>query len=180
MDDGFLIRQVLSGKRDAFRLLVIRHQRPLFRFLGGFGLSQAVAEELAQESFLRAFRSLASYDDTRASFASWLFTIAKHLAIDAVARGRREVALPEPADDAAVAHDPSAHTLLEQAERRRRLRQTLARLPQVLRGTLALAYVKELSLDDIAAIEGCSVGTVKSRLFRGRQLLRAALAAGEE
>jgi len=54
MDDGFLIRQTLSGKPNAFRLLVVRYQRPLFRFLGGFGLDQAVAEELAQETFLRA------------------------------------------------------------------------------------------------------------------------------
>jgi len=67
MDDGFLIRQTLSGKPNAFRLLVVRYQRPLFRFLGGFGLDQAVAEELAQETFLRAYRNLAGYERTRRS-----------------------------------------------------------------------------------------------------------------
>jgi RNA polymerase sigma-70 factor, ECF subfamily len=81
MDDGFLIRQTITGNRNAFRLLVVRYQRPLFRFLGGFGLGQAVAEELAQEAFLRAYRNLANYDAAKAKFSSWLFMIAKHLAM---------------------------------------------------------------------------------------------------
>ncbi len=89
MDDGFLIRQVLGGNRDAFRLLIVRYQRPLFRFLGGFGLDQAAAEELAQETFLRAFRDLSGYDASKASFSSWLFTIAKHLAMNETVSSRR-------------------------------------------------------------------------------------------
>src|SRR5512147_605104 len=86
MDDGFLIRQVLGGNRNAFRMLVVRYQRPLFRLLAGFGLAQAVSEELAQEVFLRAFRNLSTFDPAKASFATWLFTIAKRLALNEVAR----------------------------------------------------------------------------------------------
>ncbi len=179
MDDGFLIRQVLSGNREAFRLLVIRYQRPVFRFLGGFGVGQAVAEELAQETFLRAFRKLPAYDAGQGTFSAWLFAIAKHLALHEVARGRRRWAEGEP-PVAAEPTDASAQAKLEQAERRHRLHAAVGRLPEVLRGTLVLAYVKELSLSDIATIEGCSVGTVKSRLFRSRQLLRQALAGSEE
>jgi DNA-directed RNA polymerase specialized sigma24 family protein len=65
-------------------------------------------------------------------------------------------------------------------ERGRRLRQAIARLPDFLRGTLVLAYLKELSMQDIAVIESCAVGTVKSRIARGKQLLRATLAESEE
>jgi RNA polymerase sigma-70 factor, ECF subfamily len=69
---------------------------------------------------------------------------------------------------------------LEKAERGRRVRKAIENLPDFLRGVLVLAYLKDLSMQDIAAIENCSVGTVKSRIFRGKQLLRATLAESEE
>jgi RNA polymerase sigma-70 factor (ECF subfamily) len=184
MDDGFLIRQVLGGNRNAFRLLVIRYQRSLFRFLGGMGFEVAAAEELAQEAFLRAYRSLADYDPGKAKFSSWLFTIAKHLAQNEAARSHRRaphVELPEEASAAALpAPSPSPQETLEQAERGRRVRQAIGKLPNFLRGTLVLAYLKGLSMQDIASIESCSVGTVRSRISRGKQLLRASLAESEE
>ena len=75
---------------------------------------------------------------------------------------------------------PAAHEVLETEERRMRIQQALQNLPEILRSTLVLAYIKELSMDDIAEIESCAVGTVKSRIFRGKQLLRAALARTED
>jgi len=177
MDDGFLIGQTLGGNRNAFRMLVVRYQRPLFRLLGGFGLGQAVAEELAQETFLRAYRNLAGYDASKAKFSSWLFTIAKHLAINETARSSHRA----PQVDVSAAELPmrdslaGAHEALESAERRTRVQRALQRLPEVLRSALVLAYLKELSMDDIATIECCSVGAVKSRIFRGKQLLREEL-----
>jgi RNA polymerase sigma-70 factor (ECF subfamily) len=179
MDDGFLIRQTLSGNRNAFRLLVVRYQRPLFRFLGGFGLGQAVAEELVQETFLRAYRNLSGYDAAKAKFSSWLFTIAKNLALNEKARKSQHA----PHDEASESEpelsgrDSSlcAYEALEVAERRTRVHKALQRLPEALRSVLVLAYLKELSMDDIATIECCSVGAVKSRIFRGKQCLRAEL-----
>jgi RNA polymerase sigma-70 factor (ECF subfamily) len=179
MDDDFLIRQTLGGNRNAFRLLVVRYQRPLFRFLAGFAFDQAVAEELAQETFLRAYRNLAAWDADKAKFSSWLFTIAKHAAMNEKARiHQRAPHLDVSASETELSdrHSaPGAHEALEAAERRSRVQQALHRLPEVLRSALVLAYLKELSLDDIAAIEGCSVGAVKSRIFRGKQLLRTEL-----
>ena len=188
MDDGFLIRQVVSGNRDAFRMLVVRYQRPLFRFLGGFGLGQAVAEEVAQEAFLRAYRNLARYDSAKATFSSWLFTIAKHLALNEAARASHRASHLDVSAGAALAMvestttggSPGAHETIETDERRNRVQQALQKLPDVLRSALVLAYVKELSLSDIAEIESCALGTVKSRIFRGKQLLRAALAQPED
>jgi RNA polymerase sigma-70 factor (ECF subfamily) len=184
MDDGFLIRQIVSGNRNAFRMLVVRYQRPLFRFVGGFGLGQAVAEEVAQEAFLRAYKNLASYDPAKATFSSWLFCIAKHLALNETARSRHraphvDLSASE-VDTMAAKGLPAAHEVLETEERRMRIQQALQNLPEILRSTLVLAYIKELSMDDIAEIESCAVGTVKSRIFRGKQLLRAALARTED
>jgi len=183
MDDGFLIRQVLSGNRNAFRLLVVRYQRPLFRFLGGFGLVQAVAEELAQETFLRAYRNLSGYDAGKAKFSSWLLTIAKHLAMNEKARSHQRAphtdVLSSEAELSGLDSVPRAHQALEVEERRTRVQRALQSLPEVLRSALVLAYLKELSLDEIAIIESCSVGAVKSRIFRGKQLLRAELAETE-
>jgi RNA polymerase sigma-70 factor (ECF subfamily) len=179
MDDGFLIRQTLDGNRNAFRLLVVRYQRPLFRFLAGFAFDQAVVEELAQETFLRAYRNLAGYDTDKAKFSSWLFTIAKHAAMNEKARIHQRAPHLDVSTSEAELSDrhsvPGAHEALEAAERRSRVQRALHRLPEVLRSALVLAYLKELSMDDIAAIEGCSVGAVKSRIFRGKQLLRAEL-----
>ncbi len=179
MDDGFLIRQVLGGNRDAFRLLVVRYQRPLFRFLGGFGLEQAAAEELAQETFLRAFRGLSGYDASKASFSSWLFTIAKHLAMNETASSRRRAPHVE-AGTIDLQEAPLAPETVQGEERRGRVHAALRGLPDGLRSTMMLAYLRELSLDEVAQIEGCSVAAIKSRIFRGKQLLRAALLENEE
>ncbi len=182
MDDSFLIRQVLGGNRNAFRLLVVRYQRPLFRFLGGMGFEAAAAEELAQEAFLRAFRALPDYDAGKAQFSSWLFTIAKHLAQNEAARSHRREPHVAWQDSPAELQSPSPspQETLEKAERGRRMLRAIQKLPDFLRGTLVLAYLKELSMQDIAAIESCSVGTVKSRISRGKQMLRAALAENED
>ena len=182
MDDGFIIRQVLGGNRNAFRLLVIRYQRPLFRFLGGFGLGQASVEELSQEVFLRVFRSLADFDAGKAAFSTWLFTIAKRLALNERSRSHRraehvpidEGELPAPQETASAEHR------LEISEREGRVERALRTLPETLRTPLLLAYLKELSLEQIAQIEDCAIGTVKSRIFRGKALLRAALANSED
>lgn len=180
MDDGFLIRQVTSGNGNAFRLLILRYQRPVFRFLAGFGVEAAVGEELAQETFLRAYRSLTSYDSSKASFSSWLFTIAKHLVLNETARSSRRLPHVPVTDEAELGTVPAPGDELEHAERWSQMRRMLQTLPQALRTALVLAYLKEHSMEEIAAIEGCSVGAVKSRIHRGKELLRLRLAQMEE
>jgi RNA polymerase sigma-70 factor, ECF subfamily len=180
MDDDFLIRQVLGGNRNAFRMLVIRYQRLLFRFVGGFGLGQAMTEDIAQEVFLRAFRSLSSFDASKAMFSTWLFTIAKHLALDQRSRERHRADPGEAAERMASVDAPSAQQRLEESERAGRVQRALQSLPDALRSALLLAYSKELSIEQIAQAENCAVGTVKSRIFRGKALLRAALVNSED
>ena len=175
MDDAFLIRQTLAGQQDAFRLLVLRHQRGLFRFLALLGFPSAVVEELSQEAFLRAYRHLTDFDEGRGRFSTWLFTLARNLATNEAAkpRHRLEAACDTLAVEIDGAPDPLAQA--ESNERHSHLLAALAALPESLRSALLLSRVEGLPIEDVAIVQGCAVGTVKSRIFRAREQLRAAL-----
>src|SRR6187431_953697 len=108
MTDEFLVQQIVAGNREAFRLVVLRYQGPLFRFLGLLGVRGARAEDLAQETFLRAFKALGSFDPARAAFSTWLFTIARRLAIGEWRRARHEQNAPAASAEASSpAPDPA-------------------------------------------------------------------------
>lgn len=178
MDDEFLVRQILGGNRDAFRLLVLRYQRPLFRFLGLLGFAQDAAEDLAQATFLRVYRALGDFDPQRAKFSTWMFTIAKRLAANE--RQRAHHHREQPLEDGTVEESPPASAdPAVAAERTRRLSAAIAALPDALRTTFFLSQINELTLDEVAAVEGCALGTVKSRVHRAREQLRAALVEEE-
>jgi RNA polymerase sigma-70 factor (ECF subfamily) len=181
MDDLFLIQQTLAGNLNAFKFLVLRYQRPLFKFLATFQLPQEV-EEIAQETFVRAYRALPTFDPLKgASFSSWLFTIARNLALNERERTHRRVEVAEDyakGDSVAVADpQPDPHQQLERSESASKLLKAMARVPEPFRQALVLSYFRELSIEEIAQIERCSAGTVKSRIFRGKQLLKNILIA---
>lgn len=155
-----------------FAELVTRYQGPLFGFLGRMGFGQAQAEDLAQETFLRAWQHLAQYDAQRAQFSTWLFAIARNLAINERGRaaGRNETwegqaPIDMPSDQ------PEPLELMEGAERRQQLHCALIQLPVADRCVLALAYISELDIASIARIENCTAGAVKTRLHRARKRL---------
>jgi RNA polymerase sigma-70 factor (ECF subfamily) len=176
MEDAFLAGQVVSGNRVAFRMLVLRYQRPLFRFLGLLGFDAATVEDLAQQTFWRAYRALSSFDPERAAFSTWLFTIAKRLAASEHHRAHRrfEVEAAGDAPDGEPSAPPASDALLA-AERAARVRGALAGLPIPLRSTFFLSQLEELTLEEVAEVEGCPLGTVKSRIHRARAYLRLAL-----
>jgi RNA polymerase sigma-70 factor, ECF subfamily len=181
MEDEALVEQIRRGNREAFRLVVLRYQRPLFRFLGLLGFDASSCEDLAQQTFLSAFRALAEFDPSRARFSTWLFTIAKRHASHERERAhhRRETPATEAtgALSRSAAPDPAEAAAL--AERVRLLDAALGSLPQELRSTFLLSQIKELSLEEVAAVEKCPIGTVKSRIYRARERLRLALATRE-
>ncbi len=174
MDDEFLVRQAASGERGAFRLLVLRYQRPIFRFLGIIGFSPAQSEDIAQETFLRAFRALAQFDPAKGKFSTWLFTIAKRLAATEQRRNRpSSTAIHDDLNVVDPAPGPGERALA--ADELRRVTRALDALSDELRTTLVLARVEELSLEQVADLQGCAVGTVKSRIHRASERLRVAL-----
>jgi RNA polymerase sigma-70 factor (ECF subfamily) len=181
MDDEGVVEQIVRGNREAFRLLVLRYERPLFRFLGLLGFDGTACQDLAQQTFLSAFRALADFDPARARFSTWLFTIAKHQAAHERERAHRRYERPMAEAPEVFARstalDPAQTASVSQ--QMRRLNEGLQSLAPELRSTFLLAQLEELSLEEVAAVEKCAVGTVKSRIHRARERLRLALAVKE-
>ncbi len=181
MDIGRVLARIADGERDAYAEVVETYQRPLFAFLGRMGMTPAVAAEIAQETFLRAWRNIAQYQPGRADFSTWLFAIARNLALNELTRaasrkhGAVEHALPSASPAAAAPGEQ-----LERLQSIARVRDALNRLSLEDRTTLALAYVQELPLAAIAALEGTTEGAVKTRLHRARARLREWLGSGDD
>lgn len=174
-----LVARAAAGDRSAYAALVRQFQRPLFAFLGRMGLRQAEAEELAQDAFIRAWQHLPHYRAETAAFSTWLFTIARRLALNALDRAehqRLHTGHPAAEDDSAACDAPGPAQALQSRQQQAQLQAALRRLSPDDRSVLALAYVHELTLADVARIEDCSPAAAKARLHRARERLRQALA----
>ena len=176
MDDETILARIRAGERAAFGELIERHQEAVFRVVRNLLPQAAECEDVAQDVFLAAYARLASFDPTRASFRTWLLTIARNGCLNALKKRR-------PAPDGLLgASRPIPPTCalpkrrLERAELFRRLDAALAALPFEQRTAFVLAELEGLSLEEVGRIEGVPVGTVKSRLGRAREKLRVALA----
>ena len=181
MDIANLLKRIVDGDRDAFAEVVETFQRPLFGFLGRMGLPKAVAVEIAQETFLRAWRNLGQYQTGRAAFSTWLFSIARNLALNELTRasnGDEATAQDTGAMSGSASSEP-LHQLV-QSQMNIQLQNALLRLPLPERTTLALACVRELPLAEIAVLEGTTVGAIKTRLHRAKAKLRQSLEASDE
>lgn len=176
MDDRFLAERSAKGNKNAFRLLVLRYQRMVFSFLGKFLFRTQVLEDLAQETFLRAYRNIANFNaDKGASFSTWLITIARNLAINEQAKKRRREHPGRFMDMNQDYSEESPEDILEKRSLYSRIHNAINSLPEKFHAAVVLSYIDELSLEEIAQIEECPVGTVKSRVFRGKQILRQIL-----
>ena len=180
-DERAVVDAVLAGDRDAFRRLVEHESRAVIatctRILG----DRVEAEDVAQEAFVTAYRSLASWRSD-GSFGAWLSRIAVRLAIRRAAQ-RKQVVWLDPATEAdgtmaiaaaAVATDDPAQTVLR-SERDARLRAAVAGLEEPYREVVALRFFAERSLAEIAAVTERPLGTVKTHLHRGLARLRLAI-----
>lgn len=172
MDIDPILKRIRCGDKHAFAAVVERYQRPLFGFFGRMGLAQGLAEDLAQETFLRAWRNLGQFDPELGAFSTWLFAIARNLALNELSRAtnRREIRPPEDAPEPECER-PQPPEALALAQRRRRLDLALQLLPAAERCVLALAYLEDFDAAQIAGIEGCTAGAVKTRLHRARRKL---------
>ncbi len=175
--DAALIAACRRREDWAFRRLVERHGQPVYALC--VALAGSDGEDLAQETFLRVFRAVGEFDPRGpASLKSWILTIARHLCQDRARHVKRgvEVAVPPP-----EARDPAAgpDERLAAARLGERLRSALARLPEEQRAVIALREWEGLEYEEIAAIEGVPVGTVRSRLARARAALRETLGETE-
>ncbi len=178
--DAELVANALTGSQDAFRELVVRFERPVYSLIARMVQDSAMAEDLAQEAFVKAYRSLRSYDASR-KLSSWLFKIAHNTAIDHLRRSSPDtVSLDASPDDegrgglAAVLADASAENPAAAAERRdmaRALERAISRLRPEYRESVVLFYIEGASYQEICEITGLPLGTVKTNLHRARKEL---------
>ena len=177
--DAALVADVLDGETDQFGALVARYKNLAASFIAA-RVAASEVEDLAQETFLRAFRVLASLRDP-AAFSSWLLGIASHVCVD-WHRARRRVgsldgAESEPADASMPNRPPVPRPdeAAEHEETTRRLLESLDLLPETYRVTVVLKHLDGLSCTEIADRLGVALGTVTSRLTRGYKMLRERL-----
>lgn len=170
-DDAELVRECLGGRRAAFEVLLARHEAGVYRGVYRILHDSEDAREVTQDVFLKAYRSLESFDPTN-RFFSWLYRIAVNEALNHRRRYRPEAEL----DADAPSPEPSPESTAESSEARRCLEDALMSLRDEQRVPVVLKHVLGCSYEEIAEILGISPKTVKSRLFSARQALCAALA----
>ena len=176
--DRALVERVQQGDKRAFDLLVRKYQHKLIGLISRYVRSHAECEDIAQESFIRAWRAIHSFRGDSA-FYTWLYKIAVNTAKNhLVAMKRRPPSGDIDVDDAEFVtggermHDNATpeHELMRQ-EIEQSVFSTVQALPEELRTAITLREVDGLSYDEIAAAMGCPIGTVRSRIFRAREAI---------
>jgi len=174
--DEQLLAWSADGDRRAFDEIVVRHGPFALRVAARLVADRSLAEDLAQEAFVRAWTQARQFDPRRARFTTWLYRIVTNLCIDQRRRIRPQ-ALPEGFD----AVDPAEETqeLMERREQERALTQALGDLPVRQRAAMTLVYDEGLSGSEAALILGLSAKAIERLLARARAHLRAQLLAGK-
>ena len=175
--NGESVPNYLGDDPVAFSALVHRYQDSLFAYLGRMGLAQPVCEELAQEAFLRAWKNRSKYDAAKASVSTWLFTIARNLALNTLTRKT-----PAVIEEFDVEQQPSSGTdpqvQYENHQSVVHLRQALSTLSIEDREVIAACYTPEI--ENKTDVLRCSGGALRTRLSRARKRLASALAELEK
>jgi RNA polymerase sigma-70 factor (ECF subfamily) len=184
VSDEELMLECRKGDMSAFELLVRRYQDALVNYIHYTINDYHRAEDLAQETFLRVFKSASRYEP-KASFKSWLYTIATNLSRNEIRnRARRKTCfLEDMVDENEDVYDSEfmidtrfqPDILYEKKERQQFIKKTLKQLPENQRLALTLVTYQELSYEEISEILNCSVGAVKSLLHRARQNMKKLL-----
>jgi RNA polymerase sigma-70 factor (ECF subfamily) len=169
-----LIQKCLGGDQRAWDLIVKQHWRKVFNVAYKFVGRHDEAEDLAQEIFLKIFKSLDTFD-RRANFQTWLVSVSRNLCIDHYRSVRKEREVIDRGIDASeltpASRDTGPVAALEQRDRVELLRQALSHLPKTLRTAVVMRDIHELSYQEIADQLRLPEGTVKSRINRGRSEL---------
>jgi RNA polymerase sigma-70 factor (ECF subfamily) len=175
------VAQALAGSESAFEQIVRRYQRPIVSLIARMTGDWALAEDLAQETFVKAFRSLAAFDTTR-RLSSWLFRIAHNTAIDAMRRTRApqgliDASLGEGLDAVDEPATPPEPDPIERHEHGSALEAALAELRPDQRAAIVMRYENGLSFDEIGTVLGVPEVTARSHVHRARKELARLLTA---
>jgi RNA polymerase sigma-70 factor, ECF subfamily len=176
------IKQVIKGDQDAFADIVEIYRNSIFqlgyRMLG----NQHEAEDIAQEAFIRAYVNIKSFNQ-ELKFSTWLFRIATNLCIDRMRKKKPDYYLDAEVSGTdgltmysqLASNSPLPEKELESLELQETVQQEILKLPEKYRTVIVLKYIEELSLNEISEILDMPLGTVKTRIHRGREALRQQL-----
>lgn len=170
--DAALIERYLTGDVDAFDELMRAHEDRVFGICLRMLRDREMALDAAQETFVTLLRKADRFEG-RSSFSTWLYRVAVNTCYDVARRTSRRPT--EPLPEGRDPHDPTAGDAFEAVELRPDLEEALAALPSEFRAAVVLSDVEGLALQTVAEMLGVPVGTVKSRVFRGRRMLAEAL-----
>jgi RNA polymerase sigma-70 factor (ECF subfamily) len=176
--DEALVRRIRDGDREGFAVLVARYERGIANFIGASVRSSADVADLSQETFLRAYGHLGTFNPQLGKFSTWIYQIARNVVRTHLAKSLRRPPLQELPEeqtlenslpDQTLEADPAGGVLRQEAERE--LRAAMASLPERTRTILSLRYFDNMDYQGIASITGLSLGNVKTLIHRGKLAL---------
>ena len=178
--DDALLRRAAKGDQESFTLLYRRHQAALYRFALRMTGNSWAAEEVVQDVFMTLMREPKKYDASRGPVGAYLYGITRNRVMKHLERMPRELSLEESNGNGASANESAVNRFTpvhwaEQQERSERVRAAVLELPAEFREAVVLCELEELSYEEAAHLSGCPIGTIRSRLHRGRALLLAKL-----
>ena len=182
--DLMLVERTIAGDQKAYELLVMKYQRRIERLIGRMVRDSDLVEDIAQETFIRAYRALAQFRG-EAQFYTWLYRIAVNTAKKALVDLRRDPLVTESALRSSEDEDETSsveneltspetpETVLAAKEIAAAVNQAMEALPDELRQAVTLREIEGLSYEEIAEVMSCPIGTVRSRIFRAREAISA-------
>lgn len=180
LTDSQLIREIKDGRVECYAELIQRYERRILAFvlhmLKSYHLDN-LAEDLTQETFYKAFRSLHSFRDAEATFSTWLYTIARNTVLSELRKSRNSEVYLEDSNEQAdrIADTRLPEQELLRTERAHLVREAINRLPEKQRVALILREYEQLDYKEIADILDSTVSSVKSLLFRARNSIKQQL-----
>lgn len=175
--DEELVALSIQGDTESFNQLILRWERPIYALAYRVIGREEEARDVVQETFLRAFRSIANFRG-QAKFSSWIYRIALNLCRDWIRRERRAPITPTPEGvdviEMAVAPEPaeSIEELVDRHDLSRAVADAMALLPEEQRTAIILKEYHGMTFQEIADLQGCPLSTVKTRLYQGLSVLR--------
>ena len=181
-NDGAAVAQVLAGDRDSFRVLVERHSRAVFRLAFRMTGNEHDAEDIVQDTFLRAYRALHQFE-SRANFGTWLHRVTVNCALDYLRRARRreeeQQGLPREEENeplhSAPSADPTPERLFFSLELKKKVEGAMGELSDQERAAFVMRHFEGCSIEEIGRALGVRGNTAKNTVFRAVRKIREAL-----
>lgn len=167
VDDKEIMKSILEGNKNDFEKILIKYDKKVYGFICKLIGDKHIAQDLAQETFLKAYRNLYSFDCNK-SFITWLFTIAKNTSVNYL---KSNEAKSFEKIDEEFAHDLTPEVVIENKENMKELYELIHSLPEKYRVLILLKYVEKLTAEDIGKVLNLPKGKVESRLYIARQKL---------